>query len=71
MSTHWNFNVYHRSPNQKNNQFEKFLSLFKDLINEITPSNPFFYLIMGDFNAQPDEKILIEGASLDALYFMI
>ena len=56
MSTQWNFNVYHRSPNQKNNQFEKFLSLFKDLINEITPSNPFFYLILGDFNAQPDEK---------------
>ena len=64
--------VIYRSPGQNNGQFENFLSLFEDLINEITPSNPLFYLIQGDFNAQSpnwwnDDKISIEGARLEAL----
>ena len=51
---------------------KKFLSSFEDLINEITLSNSFFYLILGNFNAQSpiwwdDDKISIEGARLDTL----
>ena len=48
------------------------LSLFEDLINHITLSDPLFYLILGDFNARSanswdDGKISIEGTQLDAL----
>ena len=39
--------VIYRSPSQNNDQFEKFLSSFDDLTNEITLSNPLFYLILG------------------------
>ena len=64
--------VIYRSPSQNNDQFEQILSSFEDLINEITPSNPFFYLILGDFNARSptwwdDDKISIEGTRLDGL----
>ena len=64
--------VMYRFPSQNNDQFENFLSSFEDLINEITPSNPLFYLILGDSNARSptwwdDDKISIEGTRLDAL----
>ena len=64
--------VMYRSPRQNNDQFEQFLSSFEDLINEITPSNPLFYLILGNFNAQSptwldDDKISIEATQLNAL----
>ena len=54
----------------QNDQFEEFLSSFEDLINEITLSNPLFYLILGDFNDRSptwwdDDKISIEGTWLD------
>ena len=63
--------VMYRSPSQNNDQFEKFLSSFEDFINEITISNPLFYLTLGDFNARSptwwDDKISIEGMQLYAL----
>ena len=63
----------YRSPSQNNDQFEKFLSSFEDLINKITLSNPLFYLILGDINARSPtwwdgDKISIEGTRLDALF---
>ena len=65
--------VRYRSLSQNNDQFEKFLSLFEDLMNENTHSNPFFYLILGDFNVRfptwwDDYKISIEGIRLDAFF---
>ena len=62
----------YRSPNQNNYGFEKFLSSFENLINEITLSNPLFYVVLGDFNAQShiwwtDDKTSIEVTWLDAL----
>ena len=64
--------VIYRSSSQNNDQVEIFLSSFEDLINEITPSNPLFYLILGDFNARSstwwdDDKISMEGTQLDTL----
>ena len=51
---------------------ENFFSSFENLINGSTPSNPLFYLILGDFNAQSptwdDDKISIEGTQLDVVF---
>ena len=38
--------VMYRSPSQNNDELEIFLPSFEDLINEITISNPLFYLIL-------------------------
>ena len=48
------------------------MSSFEDLIYEITPSNPLFYITLEDFNARSptwwdDDKISIEGTRFDAL----
>ena len=63
--------VMWRSLSQKNDQFERLLSSFEDLMNENTHSNPLFYLILGDFNVRfpswwDEYKISIEGIRLDA-----
>ena len=67
--------IMYRSPSQNNNQFENFLSLFEDLINHITLSDPLFYLIPGDFNAQSvnswdDDKISIYSL-MHFLHFIV
>ena len=62
----------YRSPSQNNDQFDKFLYSLEDIINEITLSNPLFYIIFGHFNARSpiwrvDEKTSIEDTQFDAL----
>ena len=44
--------VNYRSPSQKNNEFDLFLSNFEKLNIDIKNSKPYLYVITGDFNVR-------------------
>ena len=44
--------VIYRSPSQSSQEFAQFEMLFSQLLNDITSKNPFFSIILGDFNVR-------------------
>ena len=43
--------VVYRSPNQNNNEFDKFLTICEVKLNQASSANPFFTDVLNEFNA--------------------
>ena len=67
--------VTYRSPSQTYIEFQKFLTIFDTLLQNLRNLNPHFTMILGDFNARSyswwSEDILsVEGNHIDSLTSM-
>ena len=67
--------VTYRSPSQTYLEFQKFLTSFDKLLQNLQNLNPYFTMILGDFNARSyswwSEDILsVEGNHIDSLTSM-
>ena len=64
--------VIYPSPSQNNGEFNLFLSIFEQLLNEINQCKPMLSIITGDFNARSsswwaNDSTTLEGTSLYSL----
>ena len=62
----------YRSPSQTNDEFDEFINSFEQLIDLIYNSNPYFIIILGDFNAKmsiwgENDQDTYSGIQIDAV----